>query len=105
MEQLIKKIIFYENSTKIKLHNKSVEVFTFDNNEIGVAIKSIVNDNSANEPRSGHYNLKDKAIVTTYKLSLEAAQSLYLALGSELNKNIMLPELNQFKNKLNQKSK
>ena len=87
MKEPIKKARHYSNVTICKLHNKRVIVFKNKKNDFTIIFKIFTKDNDADEPRSKHYNLKDKVVSTVFNLSRDGAESLIYALRKELDKS------------------
>lgn len=86
MKEPVIKARHYSNATECKLHNKRVMAFTAGKDNFKIIFKTFTKDNDADEPRSSHYNFKDKIVATVFSLSREGAESLIYALRKELDK-------------------
>jgi hypothetical protein len=75
-------LLKYKNATKVKLKNRRVMVYPIKE-DLLIEIKTISSDL---RPRAVHTVLKDKLVITGFKLSEDAAIALFACLGEELKK-------------------
>lgn len=74
----------FTNATHARLKNKRVSVFYEEKDTVIIEFTTISN---SLKPKAFHEVLKNKAVITGVKLSLESARALQLALTNELTKS------------------